>query len=111
MSVSMQSLLDLARLDLNDDAKVRYPDSDLIKDANDAIAKALVLRSDLNYGSYGTAFVDLTTAADFPLPLEYRSGIVSYIIARAQSSDDEFVNNKRVEQGLAEFIRSLGMGV
>lgn len=107
---TMQSVLDLARLDLNDAAKTRNLDSSMIQFANDGIAKAVVMRPDLNYGSYNTAWVDLTTASAFPLPLEYRPGIANYIVMRCETADDPFAVEQRAIQGLKLFMSDLGLG-
>lgn len=110
MTVTVQSVLDLARLDLNDVAKVRNPDANMIQFANDGIAKVLVMRPDLNWGNYSTAYADLTTASSFPLPLEYRPGIANYIVMRCETADDAFANEQRAIQGLTLFLKDLGMG-
>ena len=114
MSVTMQSVVDLARLDLNDsattDAMRRNKDSDMIKFANDGVAKVLVMRCDLNFGNYATAYQDMALTDVFPLPLEYRPGIANYIVMRCESADDAFANEQRAIQGLTLFMKDLGMG-
>lgn len=107
--VTMQSVLDLARLDTDDDAKVRNPDANTIRFANDGIAKAYALRPDLKWGSYATAYVDLTTDAAFPLPLEYRPAIANYITLRCETSDDPFAVEQRAIQALALYMKDLGL--
>ena len=109
MSVTLQSVLDLARLDINDAAKVRSTDADMIQFANDGIAKALQIRPDLNWGSYTTAYVDLTTASAFPLPLEYRPAIANYIVLRCETADDPFAVEQRALQGLKLYMADLGV--
>lgn len=104
----MQSVMDLARLDINDAAKVRNPDANVIKFLNDGIAKVYVLRPDLNWGNYANAYVDLSTAANFPLPLEYRAALVDYIVLRCETSDDPFAVEQRAAQSLVLFMRDLG---
>lgn len=107
---TMQSVLDLALIDLNDTDKARNTDVNMLKFANDGIAKAVVMRPDLNYGSYTTAWADLTTASAFPLPLEYRPAIANYIVMRAEVADDAFANEQRAIQGLKMFMADLGVG-
>ena len=117
---TMSDIVDQARLDINDIATgtivPRYPTSDLLKFANDGIAKAYVMRPDLRYGSYGTGtgtasdYTDLTTASSFPLDLEYRAAIVSYVVARNQSGDDAFANNAKADLGLKQYLSGLGLG-
>lgn len=110
MSVTVQSVMDLARLDLNDSAKTRNPDSSLIQFANDGIAKTLAIRPDLNYGNYNGTYADLTTASAFPLPLEYRPAIANYIVLRCETADDPFAVEQRAIQGLQMYLKDLGLG-
>lgn len=110
MAFSMQSVIDLARGDLNDANKIRYPDADLLKHANDGVAKAFALRSDLRFGSYATAYTDLAVGDDFPLGIEYRDAVAAFIVARAQEADDEFVTQGKAELGLKQFMSGLGVG-
>lgn len=110
MSVTIQSVLDLARLDLDDEDKVRNTDVNLLQFANDGIVKAYSLRPDLRYGSYATAYADLAATDPFPIGLEYRPGIANYIIMRAESADDAFANEQRAIQGLKMFLADIGMG-
>ena len=107
---TMQNIMDLARLDINDANKTRNTDVNMLKFANDGVAKALVMRPDLNWGSYNTTFADLTTASTFPLPLEYRPAIANYIVTRCESADDPFAVEQRAIQGLKLFINDLGVG-
>ena len=115
----IQDIMDLARLDLNDLATgtivPRYPQSDLLKYANDGIAKAVRLRPDLNYGNYGTGtgtsqdYTDLTTASTFPLDLLYRPAVAAYIVARAEEGDDEFANQAKADHALIDYMKGLGI--
>ena len=104
---TVQTVLDEARLILNDAATnvvtgsaitPRYPDADLLRYANAGIAKALTLRPDLNFGSYGTAWTDVVATASFPLPIEYRGAIVSYVVYRNQSGDDPFAVTQKASR-------------
>lgn len=109
MAFSCQSVLDLARLDLNDDAKIRLADADLLKYLNDGIALTYVMRPDLRFNSYGTAYTDLTVNSDFPLDIQYRQALANYIISRANTGDDEFVNSGTVALTYKEFLSGLGL--
>jgi hypothetical protein len=118
VTVTVQDCLTAARLDLADATTnivtgsaitPRYPDSDLLKFANDGIATALTMRPDLNFGNYGTAYVDLVATSSFPLPLEYRTAITSYIVFRNQSGDDAFALQGRADQNFAEYLKELGL--
>lgn len=113
---TMQSILDLARFDLSDakdpvtgDENARNKDVDMLAFANDGLAKAYALRSDLRWGNYATAFTDLAVTDAFPLSLEYRPGIVNYVVARCESSDDAFVIQQRANQSLALYFKDIGV--
>lgn len=117
--LTIQTCVDSARLDLGDATTnvvtgsaitPRYPDTDLIRFANDGIAKALVIRPDLNYGNYGTGYVDLVATASFPLPAEYLPAIVAYCVARNQSGDDAFVLEQRAAMEMQLYLHELGIG-
>lgn len=117
---TVQEIMDLARLDLNDLATgtivPRYAQSDLLKYANDGIARAVRLRPDLRFGSYGTGtgtasdYTDLTTASTFPLDLLYRPAVAAYIVARAEEGDDAFANQAKADQSLIAYMKGLGLG-
>ena len=116
---TIQTIIDEARLDLGDSSTnpqtgsaitPRYPDSDLLRFANAGIAKAIVMRPDLNFGNYGTAWVDVAATASFPLPIEYRAAIVAYTVFRNQSGDDPFAISQKADQNLVEYIKELGLG-
>ena len=116
---TVQTVIDEARLDLGDASTnpitgsaitPRYPDTDLLRFANAGIAKAIMLRPDLNFGNYLTIWTDVAATASFPLPIEYRAGIVSYVVHRNQSGDDPFAITQKADQGLIRYIRELGLG-
>ena len=109
MTVTIQSVLDLARFDLNDADKTRNTDAAMVQFANDGIAKTYVIRPDLKYGNYEIPYVDLTTSSAFPFPLEYRGAIANYIVLRCETADDPFAIEQRAIQGLELYLRDLGM--
>lgn len=96
MAFTFQSVVDLARLPLNDADKARYTDADLLIYANHAVLTLIKRRPDLFIGSFSslpTGEAALTDA--FPLGAEYVQTVADYCTARAESSDDEFVNSGR----------------
>lgn len=106
----MQSVLDLARLDINDSEKTRNPDANMLKFANDAIARAYSLRPDLNWGNYQTGYTDLAASDPFPLGLEYRKAVSDFIVMCCETSDDPFAVEQRAIQALKLYMKGLGMG-
>ena len=106
----MQSVVDLARLDVNDAEKTRNPDANMIRFANDAIARILVMRPDLNWGNYATGYTDLALGDNFPLGLEYRKPVSDFIVMCCETSDDPFAIEQRAVQALTLYMKGLGMG-
>lgn len=101
MAITNQSVLDLARVDLNDDKDpstgdgARYLEAQLLVYLNDFVTLAYSLRPDLRFGSGWAAPADLLAGADFPLPLRYRQMAAAYIVARGEARDDEHTVNGR----------------
>lgn len=110
MTFTMQSVADLARLDINDVEKTRNPDANMIKFANDAIARIYVVRPDLNWGNYQTGYTDVALTDVFPLPIEYRRPVADFMVMCCETSDDPFAVEQRAIQALALYMKGLGMG-
>lgn len=86
---TLQAVLDLARIELNDDDKSRWTDPVLLGYANSAIRQAFKVRPDLRLGSYATPFTDLAVGGTFPIPDDYKRAVADYIIGRAQSVEND----------------------
>lgn len=89
MAITMQNVLDRARIPLNDNAKTRYSDERGLEFANAAIARAYQIRPDLKFGSYGTAFTPLPVGDGFPLPYQHLQAVADYVTGRWLTIDDE----------------------
>jgi len=88
--MTLQQVLDLARLDLNDDDKVRYPDAKLLPFLNNIIQESTVLRKDLWLDRWNLFPIPLYALADtFPLPSNYMRSAADYVIARAHLMNTE----------------------
>lgn len=107
MPTTIQNILDLARIPLNDDAATRYTETKAIKYANEAIAAAYRIRPDLKFGSYGTPFTDLVAVDQFPLPIEFRQAAADYISGRLSLMDEEATANERAAAFMQIFERQL----
>ncbi|SDZ85991.1 DUF6682 family protein [Nitrosospira multiformis] len=96
MPFSYHSIVELARIPLNDDDKTRYPDTVLLSFANQGMLQILKRRPDLFIGSFNN-LPDGERALDdaFPLPPIYLQTVADYVTARAEMSDDEHVNSGR----------------
>lgn len=92
-----QAVVDLARMTLNDDAKDKNTDANLLTYGNDAIQEIYLMRPDLRLGSFGTAYVEATDVVndDFPLDGSFKRPVADYIIARAEFQDAVHVTTGR----------------
>lgn len=104
---TMQTVLDLARIPLNDAGKMRYSDTNALKFANSAIARAYQIRPDLKFGGYGTAFTALLVGDAFPLPIGYEQAVADYVAGRMNTIDAEPENGQRALEFLALFDKAL----
>jgi hypothetical protein len=96
MAITYQTVLDLARLPLSDSDNVRYSDADLMTYANHGILAMLKRRPDLFIGQFASLPNGEKVPGDsFPLSAQYVQLLADYVTARAETSDDEFVNSGR----------------
>jgi hypothetical protein len=93
---------------LQDDAKVRYPDAELLDYANSAYLTLRRKRPDMFLGLWGSMPSNLGMASNFPgAGDEYMPSIADYVTARAEFKDDENV----VQQRAASFYQLFEAGV
>ncbi|AOY90561.1 hypothetical protein BKK79_00990 [Cupriavidus sp. USMAA2-4] len=92
---TVQQVMDRGRKPLNDADKVRYPDSDLLDYVNDGVAEIYELRPDLRVGKFGQPIAVLAATDTFPLSAAHAVAIQHYIAFRAETRDDENVNENR----------------
>jgi hypothetical protein len=96
---TFQNLVDRARVPLNDSAKVRYTDAELLGYAVDAFLLLRRYRPDLFIGNWTLeTWSTLTLGSTFPrAPDEYLPIIADYVTARAEFKDDEHVVAERAQ--------------
>lgn len=100
MSYTMQQVVDRGRLPLNDAAKTRYLDAELLGYVNEGIALLKIKRPDLFFGSF-TALPGAKILTDaFPLDDTLYPALCDYVTARAEAKNGESV----VEQRAAMFF-------
>ncbi|HEV7929242.1 MAG TPA: DUF6682 family protein [Nitrosospira sp.] len=96
MPFTYQSVVDLARIPLNDADQARYPDSTLLLFLNHGLLQILKRRPDLFIGQFASPLDGQNELVDtFPLPPEYAQTVADYVTARAEMTDDEHVNSGR----------------
>lgn len=100
MAKTMQQVCDRGRIPLNDVDKVRYPDTELLSYANDAVLILRNKRPDLFYSTFTTAIAEKALGDNLPLDDTIYPAVCDYVTARAESKNDESV----VEQRAAAFF-------
>jgi hypothetical protein len=102
-----QNVVDSARVPLNDAAKTRYTDPQLLGYLNDGLAEAYSLRPDLRFGKYSTNIELLALSDTFPLSGAHAVALSHYIVFRAENRDDEHVNANRETKSFKLFERGI----
>jgi len=100
---TLQTIVDDARVLLNDADKNRYSDALLLRYANEALGESKRIRPDLYIGMFKTALSAFVLADNSPLPLEYEAYLKDYIVARANSQDDEYSIDGRASAFMQRF--------
>lgn len=96
MPFTYQSIIDLARIPLNDEDEARYSNEMLLSFANQGVLRLLKHRPDLFIGQFGSLPNGEKLLADtFPLPACHVQTVADYVTARAEMTDDEHVNSGR----------------
>lgn len=109
MAFTFQNLVDRARLPLNDAAKTRYPDSELLSYAVDAFLLIRRYRPDLHLGDWiieDWSLIDLTSEFS-NCPDEYMPIVADYVTARAEFKDDEHVVAERAQAFFSLFTAGM----
>jgi hypothetical protein len=104
---TFQNLLDQARLTLQDADKTRYPDSDLMTYANEAMRIFRKVRADLFFLTLNTPLSDFATTDTFPFAAEFEYPVKRYVIAASQFRDDEYAVNGKAEAFYKKFESDL----
>ena len=107
---SMQYAIDRARIPLNDAAKDRYSDADLLMYANEAVQEIRIRRADLFLGSLGAPLTARVLADPVPLADGYVAAISDYVSARAETRDSEEELMSRATVYFSLFSRSTAGG-
>lgn len=113
MAKTYQTAITEAReiLQDTDEDGYRYSDATLLNVLNRALQELGRIRPDAYWSSFDETFGDITipevTDADldttFPLPSQFYSPVVNFIIAWAEVLDDEFTQDGRAGMLLAQF--------
>ena len=107
MAYTMQNVVDHARIPLNDAAKDRYTDVNLLGYANDGILILRKRRPDLFLGSWSSLPSNLSLTDSFPVDDEYFPMLADYVTGRAELIDDENVDSSRASTLINAFITGI----
>lgn len=96
MAFTYQSVIDLARIPLNDSEKTRYSDAQLLLFANHGTLALLKRRPDIFVGQFHNLPTGEAGLGDnLPFAPENAQILADWIVARAEMTDDEHANSGR----------------
>lgn len=96
MAYTYQTIIDLARIPLNDDDKVRYSDEQLLQFANQGILAISKRRPDLFIGQFSNLPDGEAALTDyFQIEPAYAQLLADWIVGRAEMTDDEHADSGR----------------
>jgi hypothetical protein len=96
MAFTYQTVVDLARYPLNDNDKVRISDAELLSFANAGMLQLLQRRPDVFVGKFSILPTGENVLTDpFPLIGAYVQTVADYVTFRAETVDDEKMNEPR----------------
>jgi|SRR5687768_3245367 len=105
MAYTYQTVVDLARVPLNDTDKARYSDEQLMLFANHGTLALVKRRPDLFIGQFDSLPSGEAILTDMlPTEAAYAQVLADYVVARAEMTDDEHANSGRA----AAFVNLFG---
>lgn len=108
---TVQEVIDLARIDLNDKGKDRWKDEELLKRFNVCLTLIFDLRPDLRLGHFADDPVRFKLTDELPPSVrKYSQAIADFIIARANAKDQEDAEMSRSSVFMTSFRAMLGVG-
>lgn len=96
MTFTYQTVVDLARYALNDADKVRISDDEMLSFANHGMLQLTQRRPDVFVGQFSNLPTGENALTDaFPLTGAYVQTVADYVTFRAETIDDEKMNEPR----------------
>lgn len=89
MPLTMQNVIDRARVPLNDDAKARHTDAQMLVYAKDGLRLLLSRRPDLFFQNFAVDIEALVLGDSLPLDDLYAPALQDYVTARAETRNTE----------------------
>jgi hypothetical protein len=103
----LQTLIDNARISLNDADKIRWPDNEMLIHARNALSAMYTLRPDLFVGQYPFDPYALGLSSNFPLSPNYAVDVEDYLIFAAHGKDSEWSETGKNQSAFAFFLKRL----
>ena len=101
---TFQNIIDRARVILNDTGTTfRYTDAQLIGYCNEAIQEVKRTRPDFFFGQYTATLPTYIASNTVPIPNEFQTTLVNYLVGRAEFRDDEFTVDSRASAFMGMF--------
>lgn len=97
MAYTMQQVVDMGRIPLNDDAKTRMSDATGLTFAKQALQMLVIKRPDLFFGQY-LAMPDISAlvlGSNFPVEDRIAPAVADFITAKAETANDESIVEQR----------------
>jgi hypothetical protein len=104
---TFQNVIDSARVDLQDAAKTRYSDAELLAYANDGVQEMFRYRPDFKLGQYTAGSTTYVVGDTVPVPAQYTMLLTHYLVFRAETRDDEYAIDGRAGAFLLRFEKDL----
>jgi hypothetical protein len=92
---TFQTVIDDARVTLNDVDGTRYTAPQLMQFCNDGIQEIFRIRPDFLLGQYTAADVTYVESDPIPIPLKFQNLLGFYVVFRAELRDDEYSAESR----------------
>lgn len=87
---TFQSVIDDARVTLNDQDGIRYTTTQLMSFCNDGIQEVFRVRPDFRLGQYKATDTIYVATDQIPIPLKFQNLLNYYVVFRAEMRDDEY---------------------
>ena len=107
MAYTGQNICDRVRDQINDDAKRRVPDAEILTYINDCAKQLLNKRPDLRIGSFGAALADIALGGNFPFQDQYLPAVIEYCVSMAERPDDEAAEGSLSGAAMQKFLRDI----
>ena len=101
---TFQDVINSARVIMNDTGvALRYTDEQLISYCNEAMQEVRRTRPDFFFGQYTSVLPTYVKTDTVPLPAEFQSCIINYLVGRSEFRDDEFTIDSRATAFMSMF--------